>query len=156
MEDMWYTISELDEVYSPALVIYKQRVKENIRRMIEIAGSPDRLMPHVKTLKISELVGMLMHEGIQRFKCATVAEAEMLGMAGAGEALIAYQPVGPAINRVIGLAEKYRDTSFSVVFDHVDLLKQFNRALEGFSVRPGVYIALNVGMGRTGIKPGPE
>ncbi len=42
-----------------------------------------RLVPHVKTHKMAEIVKMQIDAGISKLKCATIAEAEMLANAGA-------------------------------------------------------------------------
>src|SRR5215831_13418434 len=39
----WFKIINEEDVESPALLIYPDRVQENIRRMITIAGEPTRL-----------------------------------------------------------------------------------------------------------------
>jgi D-serine deaminase-like pyridoxal phosphate-dependent protein len=39
-----------------------------------------------------EVAQMFIEEGINRFKCATIAEADMLAIAGAEDVLLAYQP----------------------------------------------------------------
>ena len=39
-----------------------------------------------------EVAQMFLEEGINRFKCATIAEADMLAIAGAEDVLLAYQP----------------------------------------------------------------
>jgi D-serine deaminase-like pyridoxal phosphate-dependent protein len=39
-----------------------------------------RLRPHAKTHKSKEATQLLIEAGIQKFKCATIAEAEMLAM----------------------------------------------------------------------------
>ena len=51
--------------------------------MIDIAGGTARLWPHIKTHKMAEVVQMQIEAGIDRFKCATIAEAEMAAKAGA-------------------------------------------------------------------------
>jgi D-threonine aldolase len=91
----WYQISNIDEVDSPALIIYKERVEENIRTLIASIDNVNRLRPHIKTHKSPHVTQMMLHAGITKFKCATIAEAEMLATAGAKYILLAYQPVGP-------------------------------------------------------------
>ena len=73
----WWRIDNADDVPSPALLIYPDRAEANIRRMVEMAGDTSRLTPHVKTHKLAPLVAMHLKHGIRRFKCATIAEAEM-------------------------------------------------------------------------------
>lgn len=50
---------------------------------------------------------MLLDAGIRKFKCATIAEAEMLGHINAPDVLLAYQPVGPKISRLLDLIKAY-------------------------------------------------
>ena len=79
MDTSWYTVSNAAEIPSPALLVYPDRVEENIRRMIRVAGGVGRLRPHMKTNKLPEVIRMQMDQGITKFKCATIAEAEMVG-----------------------------------------------------------------------------
>ena len=58
--DPRYRIDDTSQIISPALVLYKELIESNLMRMVEIAGSPDRLRPHVKTHKMREIVAMQM------------------------------------------------------------------------------------------------
>src|ERR1700741_5200154 len=102
-KNKWWLISNIDETDSPALVIYPDRVKKNIDLLISMTGDVNRLRPHVKTHKTSEAALLQMEAGIKKFKCATIAEAEMLAGIKAADILLAYQPVGPKISRLISL-----------------------------------------------------
>src|SRR6266498_4146686 len=97
MSQQWFEFQEVADVPSPALLVYRSRVKENIQRMLAIAGGPDRLRPHIKTHKMREMLDLQLLAGIKKFKCATIAEAELAAIAGVPDLLIAYQPVAPAI-----------------------------------------------------------
>src|SRR3954470_5215176 len=99
----WFHISSPNEIDSPALLVYPQRVKANIQTAIKMIGDVNRLRPHVKTHKCAEVAKLMMNAGINKFKCATIAEAEMLGMQQAADVLLAYQPVGPKLDRFIAL-----------------------------------------------------
>src|ERR1700754_572473 len=99
----WYRISNVDQLDTPALVVYPDRVKENIRTAVDMVGDPARLRPHVKTHKSPETTRLMLAGGIRSFKCATIAEAEMLALEGAEDVLLAYQPVGPKAARFIAL-----------------------------------------------------
>lgn len=151
----WYSIDNIDELDSPALVVYPQRVKENIRLAIEMAGDPGRLRPHVKTHKSPDATRLLLEAGIRTFKCATIAEAEMLAIAGAPDVLLAYQPVGPKLQRFISLVRKYPATRFSCLVDNPVAARAMSEAFDKHGLRVPVYLDLNVGMNRTGIEPGP-
>ena len=108
----WCRISNIERVPSPALVVYPDRIRENIRRAIEIVGDAARLRPHIKTHKCGEIIRMQLELGVSKFKCATIAEAEMAATAGAKDILIAAQLVGPNVGRFGELRAKYRDVHF--------------------------------------------
>jgi D-serine deaminase-like pyridoxal phosphate-dependent protein len=150
----WYRIENPDEVYSPALLIYPDRIEKNIRKMIEIAGDPAKLRPHVKTHKMPEVVGLQIKHGINKFKCATIAEAEMTAGCGAKDILLAYQPVGPNISRFFELKKKFPGTDFSCVADCEDIIRELSRQAVRNSSETTVWLDINIGMNRTGIAPG--
>ena len=152
----WWRIDNADDVPSPALLIYPDRAEANIRRMVEMAGDASRLTPHVKTHKLAPLVAMHLKHGIRRFKCATIAEAEMAAASGADDVLLAYQPVGPAVARLIALAQQYPKTRFSVIADDAGAIDAIARVADASGVTVPVLLDLDVGMHRTGIEPGPQ
>lgn len=149
----WYLISNIENIDSPALVIYKERVIKNIATAIAMVDNIKRLRPHVKTNKCRETVQLMMDGGINKFKCATIAEAEMLGMIRATDVLLAYQPVGPKLKRFITLIKKYPDTKFSCLVDNIETAKIISNAAEGNDLHIDVYIDINIGMNRSGTAP---
>ncbi|MGZ8558707.1 MAG: D-TA family PLP-dependent enzyme [Chitinophagaceae bacterium] len=149
----WYRINNIDEIDSPALVIYPDRVKKNIALLISMIDDVNRLRPHVKTHKTKEAVVLQMAAGIKKFKCATIAEAEMLASCKAPDVLLAYQPVGPKIKRLISLIKNYPATKFSCLIDDIEAAKEISKSASAANLIISVYIDLNVGMNRTGIVP---
>ena len=149
----WYIIDNIAQIDSPALVVYPERIENNIHLAIQIAGSAERLRPHVKTNKMAEVCRLMMQSGITKFKCATIAEAEMLALAGAPDILLAYQPVGPKIDRLIKLIKSYPKSYISCLVDHPENVFAINNLCNKEGVGLNVYIDLNVGMNRTGIHP---
>ena len=83
----WFTVEDEGKIDSPALLVYPGRIAQNIREMLAIAGNPDRLRPHVKTHKMVEIIRMQQDVGIRKFKCATLAEAELLAQCAAEDVL---------------------------------------------------------------------
>ncbi len=148
----WHNI-DLSEVDSPALLVDKESVEYNINLAIEYAGGADRLRPHVKTHKTLEVAKLQIGAGLKKFKCATIAEAEMLGIAGAEDVLIAFQPQGPKINRVLKLINRFPQTKFSVLIDHEQSAIAINEHFEANNGKISVYIDINVGQNRTGTLP---
>jgi D-threonine aldolase len=152
----WYTISNIAELDTPALVVYPDRVRENIRRAIDMVGDPARLRPHVKTHKSPQVTRMMLEAGIRQFKCATIAEAEMLATEGAPDVLLAYQPIGPKVERLAALIRKFPNTAFSCLIDNAEAARAMARVFAADGLVVPVWLDINVGMDRTGIAPGPS
>ncbi|HEX9511773.1 MAG TPA: D-TA family PLP-dependent enzyme [Puia sp.] len=151
----WYTIDNINQLDSPALVIYPDRVKANIRLAVEmVGGNTAGLRPHIKTHKSPDATRLLQEAGIRKFKCATIAEAEMLALCGAEDVLLAYQPVGPKLDRFVSLIRQYPAIQFSCLIDNEAAARKMDSVFSAAGLRVPVYIDLNVGMNRTGILPG--
>lgn len=149
----WYTIQNIDELDSPSLVVYPDRIRKNIKTLVAAIDNVSRLRPHIKTHKSSEVSRMMLDAGITKFKCATIAEAEMLATAGAPDILLAYQPVGPKAHRLAALTKHFRGTAWGCLIDNLESAKHIAAAFDGTGQTISVCIDLNVGMNRTGIAP---
>lgn len=149
--ESWFLIDDVDQLDSPALVFYRERIIENIALLKQRVSDLSMLRPHVKTHKTREISLLLLEAGVTKFKCATIAEAEMLGSCNVPDVLLAYQPVGPKINRFITLMKTFPATQFSCLIDNEVSLKAIaeQAMLEGVEIR--LFLDLNVGMNRTGI-----
>jgi D-serine deaminase-like pyridoxal phosphate-dependent protein len=147
---MWYQLTNPDEVISPSLLFFEDRIRHNVRGMISIAGSADRLVPHVKTHKCAEIVAIQLEQGISKFKCATIAEAEMLASSGAKWILISYQMVGPNIERLFKLKERFPFVVFSSLIDNEKSADQLNKMALELGLKASVFIDINNGMNRSG------
>lgn len=149
----WFEVENCEEIDSPALLVYPQRVKTNIDLLINMIDDKNRLRPHVKTFKNVEAAKLMMEAGITKFKCATIAEAEMLAIAQAPDVLLAYQPNGPKLKRFFKLIVQYPTTVFSCLIDTFVVAEKISDAANQLGVTALVYMDLNVGMNRTGIAP---
>ncbi len=147
----WYELNEPEEIDSPALLIYKDRVAANIKTMIKIAGDVSRLVPHVKTHKMGEIVKMQLEAGISQFKCATIAEVEMLTAAGAKNILLAYQLNNAKAKRFLVLIKKYPEIEFASLIDNFGSAKMLNDLFQKENLKANVFIDVDAGMHRTGI-----
>ena len=153
----WYEVENISEVDSPALLIYPDRIRHNIRTMIaQVGGNPKRLFPHVKTHKMPEVVQMQMDAGIDRFKCATIAEMEMCLEAGAKTLLLAYQLTGPKIKRFIQLAKNYPEADLSSLVDNITSARELAAACKTADLKGSIYLDVDNGMHRTGFPLGAE
>ncbi len=141
---------------SPSLIFFEDAIRANIDMAIRIAGVPGRLRPHVKTHKTAEIAAMSMARGILKFKCATIAEAEMLARAQAPDILLAYTLIGRNAERLIELALKYPHARFSTLADNLEMARALGAMAERAKVKVGVFLDLDVGQHRTGIAPGRD
>ncbi|MBW8685503.1 D-TA family PLP-dependent enzyme [Chitinophaga rhizophila] len=151
----WYELHNINTIDTPAVLVYPERMRENILLLKKTVGDVQRLRPHIKTSKMVEAVQLLQAEGINKFKCATIAEAEMLGLAGAADVLLAYQPVGPKIDRLLQVVEQYPDTKYACLVDNSASAITIAAVFAAAQRTLPVYLDLNIGMNRTGIEPGP-
>ena len=149
--DTWYLVRNAASIATPALLVYEERLEANTRRALQIAGGPGRLRPHVKTHKCARIVERMRGAGITRFKCATVAEAEMLGRAGVEDALLAYTLVGENARRFARLCRAYPRTRFSTIVDSAEGAAELSAGLAAGGVWAGVLLDVDVGMHRTGV-----
>lgn len=149
----WFQLSDEPAVVSPSLLVYRDRLDENLRRMVAVAGGVERLRPHVKTHKVPQIVRAQLAQGITRFKCATIAEAEMTAGAGAPDVLLAYQPVGPNIARLAALAARFPATRFSALVDDITIAESIARTFDEAGLSVELLLDLDIGMHRSGIEP---
>ncbi len=147
----WYTLQHPEYTDSPALLIYPRRIRHNIREMLRMVNeNADRLMPHVKTIKMPDIVKMEIAASITKFKCATIAEAEMLAESGAKKVLISYQLQGPKTQRLLLLIKKYPQTHFASLIDNRESAISLNALFEQQDLIASVYVDVDNGMHRTG------
>ncbi len=152
-ENSWYEVDNIQNFISPALLVYPKRIEKNIQKMIAIAGGTNNLRPHIKTHKIAEIVNLQIKYGINKYKCATIAEAELLALCGAQDILLAIQPVGININRFFELIQKYPKSDFSTIVDNQATVDEICKIGVSKNIKVSVWLDLNNGMNRTGVIP---
>ncbi|MFK2819899.1 D-TA family PLP-dependent enzyme [Flavobacteriaceae sp. LMIT009] len=152
-DQAWYNIDDTESLITPALLVYPDRIEKNIKTMLAIAGDPDRLRPHIKTHKIAEIVNLQIKSGITKFKCATIAEAELLGLCEAKDVLLAMQPVGVNIDRFFKLTEDFPNSKFSAIVDCQEVIQKLGEIAKEKEVKVSLWLDINNGMNRTGVLP---
>ena len=152
----WYEIKDVENVISPNLLIYPERIENNIKKMIGIAGGTEHLRPHIKTHKMTEIIQLQMNQGIYKFKCATLTEAKLLAQCGAKDILLALQPVGPNIQRFFDLMEQFPNSKFSAIVDNEASIEDFAQIAHSKNKKVALWLDINNGMDRTGIVPGEQ
>jgi D-serine deaminase-like pyridoxal phosphate-dependent protein len=149
-----YAIENANEVDSPTLLVYEERLNENLRRMVAQAGTAERLCPHVKTHKLPQVISRQLELGVHKFKAATIAEAEMCAAAGAPNVLLAHAPVGPRAERLAALMRAFPKTAFAVIVDDAAVAQHLSGVIAGSGLSLDVLLDIDCGMHRSGIAPG--
>ncbi|PRX54943.1 D-TA family PLP-dependent enzyme [Flagellimonas meridianipacifica] len=153
----WFQIENIDEIDSPSLVLYEDKLIHNLHKMLDMADNdPNRLMPHVKTNKMSEVIKRMVFMGILNFKTSTIAEAEMVANEGGKSVLVAHQLVGPKISRYGELVESFDGTQFSTIIDNLDIAQKLHDEALARGITIDVFLDINNGMNRSGVEPGPD
>lgn len=154
--DSKYSLIDTADILSPSMLVYREIMDRNLRKMIAIAGDVNRLRPHCKTHKMSAVTKIELAMGIRKHKCATFAEAEMLADCGVKDIFLAYNLVGPNIGRAVKFLQKYPDVSMAVTADDALMIAALSDAMAtaGKSIR--VLLDVDPGLHRTGVLPGPQ
>lgn len=149
-----YHIADPDQLLSPGFVVFRPLVAANVDRMIVMAGDPARLRPHCKTHKTAEIVQLQADRGITRQKAATLAECELLARAGCRDVLLAYQLVGPNIDRALCFLQTYPQVRFAATVDCEAAVERLSAALSQTHLSMELYIDINPGRDRSGLRAG--
>jgi D-serine deaminase-like pyridoxal phosphate-dependent protein len=145
--DQRYRVSGIEDVLTPALVVYPEMTAWNIAQMLQLLGGDmNRWRVHVKTAKLDYTLRMLVERGIRNFKCATTLELLEACRSGAADVLFAYPAVGVNARRVHEIAGQFHDVRISVLAENEEQVRQWR----GSPV--GVFLDINPGMNRTGIE----
>jgi D-serine deaminase-like pyridoxal phosphate-dependent protein len=145
--DPRYSVSGLEDVLTPALVLYPEIAASNIERTLDLlGGNADRWRVHIKTAKLGYTLQMLVDRGIRNFKCATTLELLIACRSGASDVLFAYPAVGANARRVSEISEQFPQVRVSVLAENEQQVGQWRGS------RVGVFLDMNPGMDRTGIE----
>ena len=99
--DPAYALAGIEDVLTPALVLYPELIAANIERTLELlGGDANRWRVHIKTAKLEHTLRMLVERGVRNFKCATTLELLVACGSGAVDVLLAYPAMGANARRV--------------------------------------------------------
>ncbi len=140
-------------IHTPALLLDLAACRRNLGSVMariersRSGAAADAWRPHVKTAKVPEVLALFGALGVTRFKCATTREAEVLLEAidaGGLDILLAHHLYGPALRRYADFAERHPAALCSTLVESVE---QITAAPD----RLGLFIDVDLGMGRTGL-----
>src|SRR5215831_1137016 len=145
--DERYRVSDMDNVLTPALVVYPEIIASNIMRTLDLlGGNADRWRAHIKTAKLAYTLHMLVERGCRNLKCATTLELLVACRNGAADVLLAYPVVGANARRVREIADHFPNVRISVLAENEGQVRQWHGS------RIGVFLDINPGMDRTGVE----
>jgi len=145
--DPRYCVSSVDDVLTPALVMYPDVIAANIERTLEsLDGDADRWRVHIKTAKLARTLLMLTGRGVRNFKCATTMELLVACQNGAADVLFAYPAMGANARRAQDIAQQFPNVRISVLAENEEQVRQWRGS------RVGIFLDINPGMNRTGIE----
>jgi len=145
--DNRYRVTGLEDVLTPALVVYPEVIGANIERTFHLLGGADRWRVHLKTAKLGYAMRALIERGVRHFKCATTLELLVACRSGAADVLLAYPVMGANARRTREIADQFPEVRISVLAENEEQVKQWRAS------RVGVFLDINPGMNRTGIEP---
>ncbi len=150
-----YKLSSPEALHTPCLLVFPAVIHRNVDRMAELLGGLTRIRPHIKTHKCRQVIELLIGRGVEKFKCASVSEVQLLIESGARDIQLAYPLVGPSAKRLAALLARHRNVAVQVTVDDAGAAEALNEACAQHDRPVGVMIDLDVGQHRTGIAPGP-
>jgi D-serine deaminase-like pyridoxal phosphate-dependent protein len=142
----------LRDLQTPAVLIDRSRVLNNIQRMQDAAGRRGiRMRPHAKTHKSPAIAKWQIERGAVGICCAKLGEAEVFAEAGIEDIRIPY-PLNPVnAPRLLALAGR---TRLSFIVDHLDIARGWSAAIAAQRGRTvDVLVKVDVGFHRCGIDP---
>ena len=138
---------------TPALLIELPALEFNLglmRRFFQRKSA--KIRPHFKTHKCPTIARKQIEYGAIGITCAKLSEAEVLVDSGITSILIANQVIDPA--KIHLMAQLAKNCQLIVAVDQLDNLKRIARAGEHAGSTIHVVIEVDVGLNRSGVKPG--
>ncbi|GES64626.1 alanine racemase, N-terminal [Aspergillus terreus] len=146
----------LDSLDTPSMIVDLDLMEANIKKLMDkLLPTGLNIRPHLKTTKSAILAGKLAKAGAKGGCVAKISEAEAIAAQGFDDLLITCEIVGPAkVQRLVELYRKHR--KIRIVVDSEVAASAINDALarSGIDEPIATLIDLDVGLHRTGVKPG--
>ncbi|KAJ5389424.1 uncharacterized protein N7496_000492 [Penicillium cataractarum] len=147
---------KIADIDTPSMIVDLDLMEGNIKKLMDkLLPTGLDIRPHLKTTKSAILAKKLAKAGARGGCVTKVSEAEVIAAAGFDDLHITCPIVGPAkVKRLVELFRKYRRVR--IVVDSEVGAAAINDALEKAGIEEPILtlIDLDVGLHRTGVKPG--
>jgi D-serine deaminase-like pyridoxal phosphate-dependent protein len=145
----------LEHLTTPAVIVDLDIVDRNIAHaaaQFQKQGIKHR--PHIKTHKSVYLTGLQTAAGAQGITCAKLGEAEIFAAAGYRDILVAYPIIGDSkLERLGKLSSNLKVTT---CVDSIEGARSLSALGVAIGKKLPVYIEVNVGFDRCGVRSGEE
>jgi D-serine deaminase-like pyridoxal phosphate-dependent protein len=140
-------------IETPALVVDLDAFERNLDALArDVARRGLRLRPHAKSHKTPEIAKAQIARGAVGICCQKVDEAAVFVEAGIADVLVTNEIVAPSkLLRLAGLARAAR---IGVLVDNAKAIDALAQAAQHHGTTVDVYVEVDVGAGRCGVKPG--
>ncbi|MCC7161599.1 MAG: alanine racemase [Anaerolineae bacterium] len=137
------------ELDTPSLIIDWDRMQQNIANMQKVADEAGiKLRPHTKTHKTPLISHLQIKAGAKGITVAKLGEAEVMNAGGVDDILVAFPLQGASkLQRLLYLA---RRAKIRVSLDSRKVAEDISDAAQARGMRIGVYVEVDVGLGRVG------
>lgn len=142
------------DIQTPYVEIDEDRLIRNLKEMQQKADKAGvRLRPHIKTHKSLMIANRQLQLGAIGVTASKPDEALVFVEGGIPSVTLAYPIVRPdSIGRLIRSAQ-IRDTELMFIAAHEIGIQAIGAAAEAHDVKLGVFLKVDVGLGRVGVKP---
>lgn len=142
------------DIQTPYVEIDEDRLISNLKEMQQKADKAGvRLRPHIKTHKSLMIANRQLQLGAIGVTASKPDEALVFVEGGIPSVTLAYPIVRPdSIGRLIRSAQ-IRDTELMFIAAHEIGIQAIGAAAEAHDVKLGVFLKVDVGLGRVGVKP---
>ena len=147
-------LDALQSIETPAVVVDHERLSRNVARVRKI-GEEHRLAvrPHVKTHKCIELAQLQLDSGACGITASKTSEALVFVEAGIPSVTVAYPVIEPGKARRLVEVAGAEKCDLRFIVDNEETLEVITQAMAATGGTAGVYIKIDVGLGRVGLKP---
>ncbi len=139
---------------TPYIEIDSFRLDRNIKRMQAIADDAGvSLRPHIKTHKSIEIARRQIEAGATGLTASKASEAEVFVQAGIKDVLMAYPVIRAETITPLLTAARAKDARVSFIAADMAGVKALNEAAIATRMRLPIFMKVDVGLGRIGVKP---
>jgi len=142
----------VEELDTPALCIDLDAFEANIAKMAALCREHGvQWRPHSKAHKSPQIAQKLVEAGAIGVTCAKLSEAEVMGVGGINDILVANQIAGPVkMRRLVSAA---RQCDLIVTVDHADQVAAISRAVSDADLNVRAIVEVDIGLHRAGVAP---